>query len=80
MPDMKGMGRGMPGGHYPEKHLYKKTPARPRTAQGMTQTRGSRVQPAMSHPPRAGKKVHGKALVMALKGIANRRHSHDGSK
>jgi hypothetical protein len=80
MTDMKGMGRGTAGGHYPEEHLYKKAPKRPRGAQGMTQTRGSRVQPNVSHPPKAGKKVHGKALVMALKGVANRKHAHDGSK
>ncbi len=80
MSSMKGMGRGQAGGHYPEEHLYKKTPARPRGAQGMTQTRASRVQPPMSHPARAGKKVHGKALIAALKGMANKRHSRDGSK
>ncbi len=80
MADMKGMGRGTAGGHYPETHLYKKAPKRPRGAQGMTQTRGSRVQPNVAHPPKAGKKVHGKALVAALKGVANRKHPHDGSK
>lgn len=74
------MGRGKQGGHYPEEYLYKKKPARPRGAQGMTQTRGTHVQPAISRPGKAGKKVHGMALVTALKGMANRRHAHDGSK
>jgi hypothetical protein len=74
--------------HYPEEHLYNKAPKRPRTKQGMTQTRGVKVQDKMSQP-KAGRRVHGLALIKALKGMANTsnakrnpmgRHKHDGSK
>lgn len=64
---------------YPEEHLYEKSPRRPRHNQGMTQPMRGKVPPKTSQP-RAGRIMHGKALVMALKGVANKRHPHDGSK
>jgi hypothetical protein len=72
----------------PEKPLSSKSPRVPKHKQGMTQTRGVKVQDKMSNP-KGGRRVHGHALVKALMGMRNKsnagrndmgRHKHDGSK
>jgi hypothetical protein len=69
-----------PTGYQPEKHLHKKSAKRPRKHQGLKQGTGGRSPRTMTQPI-AHERVHkGMALVKALEGMSNRKHSHDGSK
>ena len=72
----------------PETPHSAKSPKMPRGKQGMTQTKGVKMQKKMSQPV-AGRRVHGHALIKALMGLKNTshakrnpmgRHGHDGSK
>lgn len=80
------MPKGMTGygretvGYKPEKLPHKKVPKRPRHHQGLKQGTSLKHVRKPTEPIAHERIARGQALVKALEGVRNKRHSHDGSK